>query len=139
MQFWVSLGFTLKYTLLITPILMIGGYAIALLTVKNTPLRRFTRAVVFVPVVIGLGASSLLWYWLFSTDYGFVNRLLLDFGLIDKAVFWLGVDADRSNWAIIVSVVWKVLGFGMILFVAAIQAIPPEVSEAAMVDGASPW
>ena len=138
-QFWVSLGFTLKYTLLITPILMIGGYAIALLTVKNTPLRRFTRAVVFVPVVIGLGASSLLWYWLFSTDYGFVNRLLLDFGLIDKAVIWLGVDADRSNWAIIVSVVWKVLGFGMILFVAAIQAIPPEVSEAAMVDGASPW
>lgn len=138
-QFWVSLGFTLKYTLLITPILMIGGYAIALLTVKNTPLRRFTRAVVFVPVVIGLGASSLLWYWLFSTDYGFVNRLLIDFGLIDKAVIWLGVDADRSNWAIIVSVVWKVLGFGMILFVAAIQAIPPEVTEAAMVDGASPW
>lgn len=138
-QFWVSLGFTLKYTLLITPILMIGGYAIALLTVKNTPIRRFTRAVVFIPVVIGLGASSLLWYWLFSTDYGFVNRLLLDFGLIDKAVIWLGVDADRSNWAIIVSVVWKVLGFGMILFVAAIQAIPTEVSEAAMVDGASPW
>lgn len=138
-QFWVSLGFTLKYTLLITPILMVGGYAIALLTVKNTPLRRFTRAVVFVPVVIGLGASSLLWYWLFSTDYGFVNRLLLDLGLIDKAVIWLGVDADRSNWAIIVSVAWKVLGFGMILFVAAIQAIPTEVSEAAMVDGASPW
>src|SRR5688500_14260319 len=76
-QFWTSLGFTLKYTLLITPILMVGGYAIALLTAKNTPIRRFTRAVVFVPVVIGLGASSLLWYWLFSTDYGFVNRLLI--------------------------------------------------------------
>ena len=138
-QFWTSLLFTLKYTALITPILMVGGYAVALLTVRNTPLRRFTRAVVFIPVVIGLGASSLLWYWLFSTDYGFINRLLLDLGIIDKAVYWLGVDADRSNWAIIVSVVWKVLGFGMILFVAAIQAIPAEVSEAAMVDGASPW
>ncbi len=138
-QFWTSLLFTLKYTALITPILMVGGYAVALLTVRNTPLRRFTRAVVFIPVVIGLGASSLLWYWLFSTDYGFVNRLLVDIGLIDKPVIWLGVDADRSNWAIIVSVVWKVLGFGMILFVAAIQAIPSEVNEAAMVDGASPW
>lgn len=137
-QFWVSLLFTLKYTLLITPILMIGGYAIALLTARNTPLRRFTRAVVFVPVVIGLGASSLLWYWLFSTDYGLVNRLLVDFGILDKPVIWLGVDADRSNWAIIVSVVWKVIGFGMILFVAAIQAIPAEVSEAALVDGANP-
>jgi multiple sugar transport system permease protein len=138
-QFWTSLGFTLKYTLLITPILMIGGYAIALLTAKNTPIRRFTRAVVFVPVVIGLGASSLLWYWLFSTDYGFVNRLLLDLGFIAKPVFWLGVDADTSNWAIIVSVVWKVLGFGMILFVAAIQSIPQEVSEATLVDGANGW
>ena len=73
-QFWTSLGFTLKYTLYITPILMIGGYLIALLVARNTPLRRFTRAVVFVPVVIGLGVSSLLWYWLFSYDFGLVNR-----------------------------------------------------------------
>jgi len=138
-QFWISLGFTLKYTLLITPILMIGGYLLALLTAANTPIRRFTRAAIFVPVVIGLGASSLLWYWLLSTDYGFVNRILLDIGLIAKPIIWLGVDADTSNWAVIISVVWKVLGFGMILFVAAIQAIPSEVNEATMVDGASYW
>lgn len=138
-QFWTSLGFTLRYTLLITPILMIGGYLLALLTAGNTPLRRLTRTVIFVPVVIGLGSSSLLWYWLLSTDYGLVNRALLDLGLIAKPIIWLGVDADTSNWAIIISVVWKVIGFGMILFVAAIQAIPGEVNEAAMVDGASAW
>lgn len=138
-QFWVSLGFTLQYTLLITPILMIGGYLLALLTAANTPLRRFTRAVVFVPVVIGLGASSLLWYWLFATDHGYINRALLDLGLIAKPIIWLGVDADLSNWAIITSVVWKVIGFGMLLFVAAIQAIPGEINEASMVDGASYW
>ena len=74
-QFWTSLGFTLNYTLYITPILMIGGFLIALLVAQNTNLRRFTRAVVFVPVVIGLGASSLLWYWLFSYDFGLVNRI----------------------------------------------------------------
>ena len=51
----------------------------------------------------------------------------------------LGVDADLSTWSIIASVVWKVLGFGMILFVAAIQAIPSEINEATMVDGASFW
>ena len=138
-QFWTSLGFTLRYTLLITPILMIGGYLLALLTAGNTPLRRLTRTLIFVPVVIGLGSSSLLWYWLLSTDYGLVNRALLDLGLIAKPIIWLGVDADTSNWAIIISVVWKVIGFGMILFVAAIQAIPGEVNEAAMVDGASAW
>jgi multiple sugar transport system permease protein len=138
-QFWVSLGFTLKYTLIITPILMIGGYLIALLVSSNSPLRRFTRTVVFIPVVIGLGVSSLLWYWLFSSDYGFVNRILLDVGIIERPVLWLGVDADRSNYAIIASVVWKVIGFGMILFVGAIQAIPTEITEATMVDGASYW
>ena len=138
-QFWISLWFTLKYTLIITPILMIGGYLIALLVSSNSPLRRFTRTVVFIPVVIGLGVSSLLWYWLFSSDFGFVNRILLDIGIIERPVLWLGVDTDRSNYAIIASIVWKVIGFGMILFVGAIQAIPTEITEATMVDGASYW
>jgi len=138
-QFWVSLGFTLKYTLIITPILMIGGYLIALLVSANSRLRRFTRTVVFIPVVIGLGVSSLLWYWLFSSDFGFVNRILLDIGIIERPVLWLGVDADRSNLAIIASIVWKVIGFGMILFVGAIQAIPTDITEATMVDGAGYW
>jgi multiple sugar transport system permease protein len=138
-QFWTSLGFTLKYTLIITPILMIGGYLIALLVSDNSPLRRFTRTIVFIPVVIGLGVSSLLWYWLFSADFGFVNKILMDIGILERPVIWLGVDADRSNYAIIASIVWKVIGFGMILFVGAIQAVPTEISEATMVDGASYW
>ncbi|GLS29146.1 multiple sugar transport system permease protein [Mesorhizobium albiziae] len=138
-QFWMSLEFTLKYTALITPILMILGYLIALLTVENRPLRQFTRGVVFAPVVIGLGASSLLWYWLFSYDFGLINRILMDIGLIAKPVVWFGADADLSMWAVIVSIVWKVVGFGTILFVAAIHAVPSEIGEAAMVDGASYW
>jgi multiple sugar transport system permease protein len=136
-QFWVSFVFTLKYTALITPILIIAGYLLALLTSRNSPLRRFTRTVIFTPVVIGLSASSLLWYWLFNADFGLINRSLLDLGLVSEPVLWLGVDADRSTWAIIVSVVWKVIGFGMILFIGAIQAIPTEITEANMVDGAS--
>jgi multiple sugar transport system permease protein len=136
-QFWLSFVFTLKYTALITPVLIVGGYLLALLTAQNSPLRRFTRTVVFIPVVIGLGVSSLLWYWLFSADFGLVNRALIDLGLVSDPVLWLGVDADRSNLAIIISVVWKVIGFGMILFVGAIQAIPSDVIEAAVVDGAS--
>jgi multiple sugar transport system permease protein len=138
-QFWTSLGFTLRYTLYITPILMVLGYLIALATARNTPLRSFTRAVVFVPVVIGLGISSLLWYWLFSYDFGLINRALVDLGIVAKPIVWFGEDADRALWAVIVSIVWKVVGFGMLLFVAAMQAISEEVSEAALVDGASTW
>ena len=138
-QFWTSLWFTLKYTLYITPILMVLGYLIALLVAKNTPLRRFTRAVVFIPVVIGLGISSLLWYWLFSYNFGLVNRLLVDLGIVSARIIWFGEDANRALWAVIVSIVWKVVGFGMLLFVSAIQAIPEETTEAATVDGVSYW
>jgi multiple sugar transport system permease protein len=138
-QFWVSFAFTLEYTAIITPLLIVGGYLLALLTSPSSPSRRLTRTMVFIPVVIGLGVSSLLWYWLFSTDFGLVNKALMDLGLISKPVLWLGVDADRSNLAIIASVTWKVIGFGMILFVGAIQAIPTEITEASLVDGASYW
>jgi ABC-type sugar transport system permease subunit len=138
-QFWVSFVFTLKYTAIITPILIVGGYLLALLCSRGSPLRRLTRTTVFIPVVIGLGVSSLLWYWLFSTDFGLINRALLDLGVISKPVLWLGVDADLSMLAIIASVTWKVIGFGMILFVGAIQAIPTEIHEASLVDGASWW
>jgi multiple sugar transport system permease protein len=138
-EFWRSFRYTLKYTILITPILIVGGYLLALLTSVNTPLRRFTRAVVFIPVVIGLAASSLLWYWLFSARYGLINQALIELGIIDEPILWLGVDPNTSTWAIIISITWKVLGFGMILFVAAIQAIPQEITEAARVDGANAW
>jgi multiple sugar transport system permease protein len=138
-QFWTSLGFTLKYTLIITPILMGLGYLVALLVATNSPLRKFTRGVVFTPVVIGLGASSLLWYWLFNAEQGLINKLLIDLHLIAKNIVWFGANPDAGMWAVIVSVVWKVLGFGMILFVAAIQAIPSEINEATMIDGASYW
>jgi multiple sugar transport system permease protein len=138
-QFWVSLGFTFKYTAYITPILMGLGFLIALLVADDTRLARLTRALVFAPVVIGLGASSLLWYWLFSYDYGLINRALVDVGVTSKPVLWFGADAGISLWAVITSIVWKVLGFGMLLFVAAIQAIPSEVTDAAKVDGATYW
>ena len=93
----------------------------------------------FIPVVIGLGASSLLWYWLFSPRYGLINAALEDLGIIDEPILWLGVNPNTSLWAVITSITWKVIGFGMILFVAAIQAVPKEVNEAALVDGASGW
>ncbi|NMO54607.1 sugar ABC transporter permease [Actinoplanes sp. TBRC 11911] len=138
-QFWVSFVFTLEYTAIVTPVLIVGGYLLALLTAPASRIRGVTRTVIFVPVVIGLGVSSLLWYWLFSTDFGVINRILLDLGIIDQPVLWLGVDPTVSNLAISTSVVWKVIGFGMILFVGAIQAIPAEITEASLVDGAGYW
>jgi multiple sugar transport system permease protein len=136
--FWSALFFTVKYTLYITPILMALGFLAALLTAENTPLKKFTRGVVFLPVVIGLGTSSLLWWWLFDQQVGLFNRVLVDFGILSRPIVWF-TNAELALWAVIMSVVWKVVGFGMILFVASIQSIDQEINEAAMIDGAGYW
>jgi len=136
--FWTSLLFTIKYTVYITPILMGLGFLAALLTSENTRLKKFTRGVIFLPVVIGLGTSSLLWWWLFDQQVGLFNRLLVDLGIISRPIVWF-TDAELALWAVIISVTWKVVGFGMILFVSTIQGIDQEISEAAMIDGAGYW
>lgn len=133
-----SLGFTIKYTVFITPILMILGYLLALLTADNRPILKFARGVIFMPVVIGLGASSLLWFWLFDQQVGLFDKLLVDLHISKTAIVWW-IDANWALWGVIISVVWKVVGFGMLLFVAALQSISQEVTEASLMDGAGYW
>ncbi len=136
--FWRALLFTVKYTIVLTPILMILGFALALLTADVTPLKRLTRTIVFLPVVIGLSSSSLLWFWLFDEQVGLLNKLLTDLHVIAHPIVWF-VSADLAFWAVVISITWKVLGFGMVLFIASIQSIDREVMEAAVVDGAGYW
>ena len=112
-----ALGFTIKYTVIITPILMILGYLLALLTASNRPVLQFARGVIFMPVVIGLGASSLLWYWLFDQQVGLFDKALVDLHIASKMIVWW-TDANWALSGVIISVVWKVVGFGMLLFVA---------------------
>ncbi len=137
-SFWRALLFTAKYTVVLTPILMGLGFALALLTADNTPLKRLTRTVAFLPVVIGLSSSSLLWFWLFDEQVGLFNRLLIDLHIIREPVVWF-VTSELAFWAVVISITWKVVGFGMVLFVSGIQSINPDVLEAAMMDGAGYW
>ena len=135
-QFWRSLWFTVQYTVYITPVLMVLGYLLALLTAQNGIVFKFARGVIFMPVVIGLGTSSLLWFWLFDQQVGLFNKALVDLHIIPNMLVWFN-KLDLALWAVIISVVWKVVGFGMILFLAAIQSISHEVIEASQIDGAS--
>ena len=137
-SFWRALEFTAKYTFVLTPILIGLGFALALLTVDNTPLKRLTRTIVFLPVVIGLSSSSLLWFWLLDEQVGLLNKLLVDLHLIRDPIVWFAT-ADLAFWAVVISITWKVVGFGMVLFIAGIQSINPDILEAALMDGASYW
>jgi multiple sugar transport system permease protein len=114
------------------------GFIFALLTAVTSPLGRLVRTAIFLPVVIGLGTSSLLWFWLLDEQVGLLNRVLIDLGVIDHPMVWW-VDATTGLWGVILSVTWKVVGFGTIIFVAAIQSIDPEINDAARIDGAGCW
>lgn len=137
-SFWRALWFTARYTVFITPLLMGIGFALALLTASNRPLRQFTRAIIFLPVVIGLGSSSLLWFWLFDQQVGLFNRILVDFHILAEPAVWF-TKVDMALIAVTIAVTWKVIGFGMLLFVAGIQSINSEIIEAALIDGSSYW
>jgi multiple sugar transport system permease protein len=137
-SFWRALQFTFIYTIVLTPILMGLGFALALLTVDNTPLKRLTRTIVFLPVVIGISSSSLLWYWLLDEQVGLFDKLLVDLHVIREPIVWF-VTADLAFWAVVISITWKVVGFGMVLFVSGIQSINPDILEAATMDGAGYW
>ena len=137
-QFWKSLWFTTLYTLLVTPPIFFLAFALALLV--NQALRGvgFFRTAYFLPVVIGLGTSSLLWVWLLNDRVGVFNGILLWLGVMDTAVVWLG-KFNLALGSIVVSIVWKTVGFTMILLLTGMQAISEELYQAAMVDGAGYW
>ena len=137
-QFWNSLWFTTRYTLIVTPLIFILAFGLALLV--NLPLRGvgIFRTIYFLPVVIGLGTSSLMWVWLLHDRVGAIDAILLGLGLINRPIIWLA-DPNYAMLAIVMSVVWKTVGFTMILLLTGMQAIPGELYEAAKVDGASYW
>ena len=137
-QFWKSLWFTTLYTLMVTPPIFILAFALALLVNQTLRGIGFFRTAYFLPVVIGLGTSSLLWVWLLNDRVGIFNAILLSSGLIDTAIVWLG-KFNLALGSIVISVVWKTVGFTMILLLTGMQAIPDELYQAAMVDGAGYW
>ena len=137
-SFWRALWFTIRYTVFITPVLMGLGFALALLTSANRPLQQITRGIIFLPVVIGIGSSSLLWFWLFDQQVGLFNKILVDIGILAEPAVWF-TKTDMALTGVIISITWKVIGFGMLLFVAGIQSINGEIGEAALIDGGNYW
>ena len=134
-QYLKSLDFTFRYTLFITPPIFILGFILASLVRHKIRYIGIFRTIFFMPVVIGLGVSSLLWVWMLDDRIGIFNKLLLDLNLAPKAQLFLGRPNTAMN-VIILSVVWKTVGFTMILLLAGLQAIPDELYESAEVDGA---
>lgn len=136
--FWSSLAFTAKYTLIITPIIFLLAFGLALLVKEPVSGVNLFRTAYFMPVVIGLNTASLIWVWMFNDQVGIFDSILMKLHIIHDPIIWLA-SSGSALAAIIIMVVWKTSGLTMLLLLLGMQAIPDEFYEAAKVDGAGYW
>ena len=137
-MFWNSLIFTIKYTVVITPIIVVVAFGLALLVRQHIPGVAIFRTAYFLPVVIGLSTASIMWIYMFNDQSGVFDGILQGLGLIKAPIEWLA-DPNGALLSVIVMVVWKAVGSTMLFFVIGLQAIPDDLYEAARMDGAGRW
>jgi N-acetylglucosamine transport system permease protein len=126
----VTLGVAMFFATLVT----VGGSTRG--NVKGLRNSSFYRVVSFFPYVIPAIVIGLIWSQIYDPSAGLLNGILTRLGLEQFASFaWLG-DPRTARWAVMFVIIWGLVGFYMVLFIAAIKGIPAEVFEAARIDGA---
>ena len=117
---------------------MAGGLVLALLLYTGVPFARFYRVVWFTPVLMSYVVVGIIWVWIYDYDWGVVNLILRAVGLGSLEHSWLG-DPSTALWAVLVTHLWKWLGFNMIVCLAALHALPKDVLGAAELDHCGWW
>ena len=134
--FWQAFGNTLYFVVVGVPVsIALSLGAALLLSARVARWHGFFRTALFAPVVTTVVAVAVIWRYLLHTRYGLINQALAGIGI--DPINWLG-DPHWSMPAIILFSAWKNFGYNMIILLAALQAVPRELYEAARVDGASP-
>jgi ABC-type sugar transport system permease subunit len=131
--FWKAVKNTAIVALFGTVFDVAYGLLLALLLFAKIPLARFWKIVWFSPVLISYVVVGIIWVWIYDYDWGFVNTGLRLVGLGSLEHAWLG-DPHTALWAVLATQVWKWAGFNMIVFLAALYALPEDVLGAAELD-----
>ena len=135
--FWTALGNTAWFVVLGVPLLVALSLGAALLVhARTVRWRPLWRVALFAPFVTTLVATAVVWRYLLHTRYGLINYALGAVGIGPSD--WLG-DPHASLPAILLFVAWKSFGYNMMIFLAALQTVPRELEEAALIDGANAW
>ena len=136
-EFWSSFYYGVVYAAVTMAFQLVLGVAAALLLNEAFRGRNLLRGVVLFPYLIPTIVAVILWKWLLNDSYGLVNHLLLVAGVVHAPVAWLGKDYIMSS--LIITSVWQFFPFVVVTYLARLQTIPPELYEAARVDGATAW
>jgi multiple sugar transport system permease protein len=134
--FWNGLWNTGLFVIISTPLLVGAGLFLAVLVNGRYPGRNIFRAIYFAPWTLGIAVVGLLWWWILNSSFGLLTNTLVSLGVATPN--WL----TTNPWAwfsIILTTLWWTVGYNTIILLAGLQAISPDLYEAAAIDGANRW
>ncbi len=141
-RFWAACRTTLYFTGLSVTAELLLGFGLAILLDSLTGGRdrspRWAQVMIILPWAVPTVVSAQIWAWLYQPEYGLLNYLLLQAGVIDARIDWLA-DPDWAIHAAVVMDVWKTTPFAALLLLAGLKSVPQELYAAARVDGAGAW
>jgi putative chitobiose transport system permease protein len=135
--FWTALRHSLTY-LIVTPTLIVLSILLAIIVNRNLRGIHVFRALYYLPAVSGSIAVGITWRWLFDTQGGLLNGVLVWLGVLKEPVQWLTEPAFTLPIAMLLTV-WMGVGYYMVIFLAGLQNIPEELYDAALIDGCNNW
>ncbi len=128
---------TLQFSVVSVTLETLLGLAVAMLLNQEFRGRAWVRAAVLVPWAIPTIVSAKMWGWMLHDQFGVVNHMLIEAGLITQGIAWTA-DAKYALWTVVLVDVWKTTPFMALLILAALQTLPRDCYEAARVDGVHP-
>ncbi|WP_406836100.1 carbohydrate ABC transporter permease [Streptomyces sp. AHU1] len=132
-NFRTAVGNTLLYSALYVPLSLVGGLALALALNRRIRFIGLYRTLVFVPFVVSATAQGVLFSFILDPEFGVANSLLHQVGLSPQGFL---TDPDQAIYLLVLISLWSGVGFCVVVYLAALQDVPPELVEAARIDGA---
>jgi len=117
---------------------LVFGMLMALVLDEITILKNLFRGLMLLPWIVPTSLSALGWLWMFDSQFSVFNRILLDFGIIQEKIIWLG-KPDWAMFSVQLVNIWRGIPFFGISLLAGLQTIPKDLYEAAEIDGANYW
>jgi multiple sugar transport system permease protein len=136
--FWLSVFNTILYTFVASVLKFALGLWLALLLNQHLPFKSFFRAIVLLPWVVPTVLSALAFWWIYDSQFSIVSWSLIELGLINGPINFLG-DPVNARISVIIANVWRGIPFVAISLLAGLQTIPVSLQEAASLDGATSW
>jgi multiple sugar transport system permease protein len=136
-EFLSSLGNTFWFTLVTVFLELAFGIALALIINRSFAFRGIMRTTILFPWMLPTALNAIAWRWLFNTDFGFFNSLLVGLHLSEAGINWLG-RIPLAMQSMMAVAIWKTSSFMALILLTGLQTIPPELYQAATIDGAGP-